>query len=159
VRGFARYLQALDPRTTIPPMRLLSNGNQRPAPYLYSPTEAWSLMRAARELSSELRAVTTEAILGLLFASGLRIGEALGLERGDVDLTDGVLSIRHSKFDQSREVPLHPTCVAALLIYERRREHLMPRATSSAFFVSNTGGCVSYDRFRRDFRTLVAKSP
>lgn len=157
VRGFARYLQALDPRTTIPPMRLLSNGNQRPAPYLYSPTEAWSLMRAARELSPELRAVTTEAILGLLFASGLRIGEALGLERGDVDLTDGVLTIRHSKFDQSREVPLHPTCVAALLAYERRREYLMPRATSPAFFVSDTGGRVSYDRFRRDFRTLVAK--
>ncbi len=159
VRGFARYLQALDSRTVVPPTRLLSNGYRRPAPYLYSSAEAWSLMRAARELSPELRAVTTEAILGLLFASGLRIGEALGLERSDVDLADGVLTVRHSKFDRSREVPLHPTCVAALLAYERRREHLMPRETSSAFFVSDTGGRVPYHRFRTDFRALVAKVP
>ena len=157
VRGFARYLQALDPRTTVAPTRLIAARYQRPTPYLYSSAEVSCLMRAARELSPELRAVTTEAIIGLLFASGLRIGEALGLERGDVDLSEGVLTIRHSKFDRSREVPLHPTCVAALLAYERRREHLMPRATSPTFFVSNTGGRVSYDRFRTDFRTLVAK--
>jgi site-specific recombinase XerD len=157
VRGFARYLQACDPRTTVPPMHLLSYGNQRRTPYLYSSKEACSLMGAARELSPELRAVTTEAILGLLFASGLRIGEALGLERSDVDLSEGVLTIRHSKFDRSREVPLHPTCLAALRSYERRREHLMRRATSSAFFLSDTGERVSYDRFRTDFRALVVK--
>jgi integrase len=159
VRGFARFLQALDPRTTVPPTHLLAHGYRRPAPYLYSSAEAWSLMRAARELSPKLRAVTTEAILGLLFASGLRIGEALGLERSDADLNEGVLRIRHSKFDRSREVPLHPTCVAALLAYERRREELMPRTTSSAFFVSDTGGRIPYHRFLTDFRALVAKVP
>lgn len=159
VRGFARYLQALDPRTTVPPTRLLVNGYRRPTPYLYSSEQAWSLMRAARELSPELRAETTEAILGLLFASGLRIGEALGLDRCDADLVSGYVNVRHSKFDRSREVPLHPTCVAALLAYERRRDQLMPRATSSAFFVSDIGGRVPYERFRVDFRALVAKVP
>lgn len=159
VRGFARYLQALDPRTTVPPTRLLAHGYRRPAPYLYSSAEAWSLMRAARELSPELRAVTTEAVLGLLFASGVRIGEALGLDRDAVDLTEGVLTIRHSKFDRSREVPLHPTCVEALRAYEQRREHLVPRATSPAFFLSDTGDRVPYERFRTDFRALVAKVP
>ena len=157
VRGFARYLQAFDPGTTVPPTRLLSYGYQRRAPYLYSSAEAWSLVSGARELAPELRAATTEAILGLLFASGLRIGEALGLDRDDVDLTDGVLTIRRSKFDRSREVPLHSTSVAALHTYERRREHLMSRATSPAFFVSDAGGRVPYDRFRVDFRALVAK--
>jgi integrase/recombinase XerD len=159
VRGFARYLQALDPRTTVAPTRLLSHGNQRSAPYLYSSAQAWSLMRAARELSPESRAVTTEAILGLLFASGLRIGEALGLDRSDVDLTQGVLSIRHSKFGRSREVPLHSSAAAALLAYERRREELILRATSPAFFLSDTGRRVSYHRFRTDFRALVDKVP
>ena len=157
VRGFARYLQACDPRTTVPPMRLLSYGNQRRTPHLYTSEEAWSLVRAARDLAPELRAATTEAILGLLFSSGLRIGEALRLDRGDMNLSDGVLIIRHSKFDRSREVPLHPTCAAALRSYERRREHLMRRATSSAFFLSDTGERVSYDRFRTDFRALVVK--
>jgi integrase/recombinase XerD len=157
VRGFARYLQALDPRTTVPPTRLLATNYRRPTPYLYSPQEVWSLMGAARELSPELRGVTTEAIIGLLFASGLRIGEALGLQRGDVNLVQGVLRIHHSKFDRSREVPLHPTCVATLLDYERRREELMPRATSSAFFLRDSGGRVPYERFRTDFRALVAK--
>jgi len=159
VRGFARYLQALDPRTTVAPTRLIAGQYQRPAPYLYSSAEAWSLMRAARELSPELRAVTSEAILGLLFASGLRIGEALGLERADVDLSEGVLTIHHSKFDRSREVPLHPTCVAALRAYERRREELMPRVTSPAFFLSDAGARVPYHRFRTDFRSLVTKVP
>jgi integrase/recombinase XerD len=106
-RGFARYLQALDPRTGVPPMRLLSYGYQRRAPYLYSSAEAWSLVSGARELAPELRAATTGAILGLLFASGLRIGEALGLDRGDVDL-------RRRADDSSFEVRPIPRGATAL---------------------------------------------
>ena len=48
--------------------------------------EIEALMRAARELTPRLRAATFETVIGLMAVSGLRAGEALGLDRGDVDL-------------------------------------------------------------------------
>lgn len=155
VRGFARYLHAFDPRTGVPPLGLLPRDMKRATPYLYSNDQVRSLMAGARAISSSRRALTTEAIIGLLAASGLRVGEALALERGDVNFADGVLTIRHAKFDKSRLVPLHPSCVAALRIYATRRDQLIPRA-GPAFFASPTGQRVHHCNFSATFHALVS---
>jgi integrase len=157
VRGFARYLHALDPRHAVPPTNLLPDESHRSTPYLYSPGEILALMRATTTIASPLRAASTETIIGLLWASGLRVGEALALDRCDVDLTRGVLTIRHAKFNKSREVPLHPTSVAALRTYAKRRDGLMDRAVSPAFFVSATGTRVLYCNFHEAFHKLVRR--
>ena len=87
VRSFARYLHALDPACEIPPIDLLPASKYRPAPYLYSDREIVALMSAARALGPPLRAATMETLIGLLACTGLRIGEAIRLDRDDFDPT------------------------------------------------------------------------
>lgn len=89
VRLFARYLATIDPRTEIPSKDLLPATRRRLAPYIYSPAEIAALMSAARALSPPSRAATIETLIGLMAATGLRLGEALRLDRADADLDDG----------------------------------------------------------------------
>ena len=138
VRGFARYLATIDPRTEIPPRDLLPARAQRLAPYIYSPAEIQALMDAAAALQPPVRGATHRTLIGLLAATGLRLGEALGLERHDVDLDDGVLRV-HGKDDKWREVPLHPSTTHALTEYARVRDRHWPDPKTPAFFVCSTG--------------------
>lgn len=158
VRGFARYLCALDSRHGVPPASLLPDESHRATPHIYSTLEIVALMRAARTITSPLRAASTEALIGLLASSGLRVGEALALDRNDVDLGAGLLTIRHAKFNKTREVPLHSTSVTALRDYARRRDELMSRAPGPSFFVSASGTRVLYCNFQRIFHQLVRDS-
>lgn len=140
VRGFARYLSTLDPATEVPSEDLLRVSLPRVAPYLYSPGEITALMAAARGLTPRLRAATFETLIGLLAVSGLRRGEALALDRADVDLDEGALHVRANKQNKHREVPLHDTTTQALRDYSRLRDRYLPRPSSPAFFVSPRAG-------------------
>ena len=127
VRGFARYLATIDPATEVPPCGVWPSTTPRRVPYLYSGSDVRSLLQAARALKPPLRAASHEALFGLLAASGMRVGEAIGLGRDDVDLAEGVVTINEAKFNRSRLVPLHPTTTAALGAYAARRDRLCPR--------------------------------
>ena len=136
-RGFARHMSAVDPRTEVPPTGLLGSGgpSRRAEPYLYSPEEVSALLDAARSARSPFVAATFETLLGLLAVSGMRVGEALGLDAGDLDVARGLLVVRHSKFERSREVPLHPSTVARATAYaalhDARSKSRCHRASSS----------------------------
>jgi integrase len=158
VRAFARHLHAIDPAHEVPPTGLVPARSHRAVPYLYSDADITALMTAARQLRSPLRAVTFETVIGLLAVSGLRIGEALRLDRDDVDLDDGVLRIRNTKFNKSREVPMHPSSVAALSAYAGRRDDLCPRPRDPSFFVSNAGTRVLYCNFHLGWLDLVRQA-
>jgi integrase/recombinase XerD len=138
-RGFARYLQTIDPATEVPPPGVFPARRHRPSPYLYSQRDICQILQAARALRPPLRAATCEAIFGLIAASGMRIGEAIGLDDGDVGLDAGVITIREAKFGRSRLVPLHPTVTQALGRYAAERGRLCPRPRSAAFFLSGAG--------------------
>jgi integrase/recombinase XerD len=138
-RGFARYLQTIDPAAEVPPPGVFPARRHRPSPYLFSQRDICRVLQAARALRPPLRAATCEAIFGLIAASGMRIGEAIGLDDGDVDLDIGVITIREAKFDRSRLVPLHPTATQALGRYAAERDRLCPRPRSAAFFLSGAG--------------------
>ena len=86
-----------------------------------------------------LRAATYEALFGLLATCGMRVGEAVGLDRDDVDLQAGVITIRHAMFDRTRMVPPHPTVTEVLSRYAAERDRLCPRPRCRAFFVSSAG--------------------
>jgi integrase len=139
VRGFARYLHAIDPAHEIPPPGLLAAPRRRPTPYIYTPDQIDEVLRATRRLNPPLRAVTYRALLGLLAATGMRSGEAFALTRSDVDLVDGMVTIRHAKFDRIRLVPLHRSVTAELSAYAKVRDRLCPSANCDRFFVSVTG--------------------
>jgi integrase/recombinase XerD len=141
VRSFARYWSATDPRTEIPPMGLLPYRTKRATPYIYSNDEIQRLLKAARNLppSTGLRPWTYYSLLGLMAATGMRIGEVIRLDHADVDLKEGLLTIRLTKFSKSRLVPLHLSTVKKLKLYLYRRDALYPRPLTTRFFLSNQG--------------------
>jgi integrase len=155
VRGFAKYLQTLDPRTEVPALDHLSHHHVRSAPYVYSATDVTALLSAADTLRSPTRTTTYRTLLGLLAVTGMRVGEAVALDERDVDRRRAVVIIRKSKFNKSREVPLHATTVAALVRYRRERDRLVPRRTSSSFFVSSVGSRLIYQNVHETFLRLV----
>jgi len=155
-RGFARYLQTMDPATEVPPPGVFPARRHRPSPYLFSQRDICRILQAARALRPPLRAATHETIFGLIAASGMRIGEAIGLARDDVDLDTGVITIRQAKFDRSRLVPLHPTVTAALGRYAAERDRLCPRPRSAAFFLSGAGTRPDRSGVGATFRKITA---
>lgn len=134
VRGFARYLHAIDPAHEIPPPGLLSVPRRRPTPYLYSPEQVLRVLAAARRLRPALQAASYETLFGSLAATGMRVGDALALTRRDVDLVDGMVTIRHAKFNRMRLVPLHPSTTDALRRYALARDHLCRDPRTDRFF-------------------------
>jgi integrase len=124
VRQFARYRALLDPGTEEPPAGLLGRVPHRRQAHIYSDAELAALLEQASLLLPRqgLRPKTYVAFFSLLAATGLRVSEACRLERGDVDLNAGLLTIREGKFRKSRLVPLHPTATAALRRYAAERD-------------------------------------
>lgn len=141
VRGFAKWMNTVDSRNQIPPAGLLSARRRRNAPHIYTEQEINLLMIHAAQLRSRtgMRALTYSTLIGLLVATGLRPGEALRLNRCDVDLVSGILSIRESKFGKSRFVPVEESTRAALERYAQSRDRLCPRRLSEAFLVGERG--------------------
>jgi integrase len=156
VRGFARHWQATDPRTEVPPWGLLPYRGQRARPYLYTAAEIQRLLTAAHRLPSGtgLRGWTYACLLGLLAVTGLRISEALALTPADVDLAEGVLTIRGSKFGKARLVPLHPSPQQALAQYAAGRDAVLGPAPTPTFLVSDRGRPLEVSTVRRTFYAL-----
>jgi integrase/recombinase XerD len=155
VRGFARHLHLLDPSSEVPLTGLFPQRYGRATPYLYSSSEVAALMAAARRLAPPLRAATYETLIGLLFVSGMRIGEAIALDGDDVDLTDGIVRIVHAKFNKARELPVAPSTTDALSAYAVLRDELQPRPKAPSFFVSTVGTRLYYRNVCAVFRRLV----
>jgi integrase len=155
VRGFARHLQAFDPATEVPSADLLRWQPCRATPYLYSDGDIAALMGAARALSPRLRAATYETLIGLLAVTGARVGELIGLDRQDVDWDEGVLVITYSKFNKSRELPLHPSTIDALRAYAHERDELCAEPKGPSFFVSTLGKRLVYVTVQQVFARLA----
>ena len=139
VRGLARHVSALDPRTDIPSADLLPFRTPRMTPYLYKESDVIALMEACQHLRGPSGPATYATLIALLAVTGMRIGEAIGLDRSDFDACQQCLIIRHAKFGKSREVPLHQTTVEALEAYARSRDRLLRRPHSPRFFLSRRG--------------------
>ena len=137
-RVFARHLAVLDPRTQVPPPDLLPHHYRRVTPYLFSDEEIARLMDAADNLRPALRALTWRTLIGLLAVTGLRVGEACGLDRADVDLDELVLTVRNGKFGKHRLVPIHPSTAVALRDYAHVRDQHFP-APGAAWFLNARG--------------------
>jgi integrase/recombinase XerD len=155
VRGFARYLQTLDPATELPPTGVLpAASGRRPAPYVYANAEIIALMAAAGRWRARLASQTLQTLIGLLAVTGMRIGEAIHLDRSDLDLELERLVVRKSKFGKSRQLPLHPTTIEALRAYLRRRDELRPHVQTPALLISERGSQLDRHHVEWQFRLL-----
>ena len=133
MRGFAAYLHALDDAHDVPPADLCPNRPARATPYLYSDQEIAALMAATVILRGQLRRATYRTLIGLLAVTGMRVGEAIRLDRDDVDLAHGVLTVRDTKFGKSRELPVAP-------LHRESAARLRPRARPALPRAGHPGG-------------------
>jgi integrase len=126
-------IEPLPPRPAKPP----KHWRQR-SPRILEPMEMSQLIRGAHRLppKGKLRAKTTVTMLGLLYATGVRIGEALAIDIGDLDPDDGILTIRHGKFGKTRALPLLDSTTRALLRYLGHPARRVATTASAPFFVS-----------------------
>jgi integrase len=156
VRCFARWAHCLDPSIEIPPARLLPARSTRVAPYIYTPQEVRALLEAASHLRNPLRAATFRALFGLMAATGIRTGEAVGLDVASLDAQAGTLTVR-GKYDKIRMLPLHPTVVEALSDYLAQRDRLLLAAASPALFLSTRGTRLRPTSVQETFRGLTRR--
>ena len=140
-RRFAVWRRASDPRTEVPPADLVGQRYRRKPPQRFRDHDIAALIKRAAALASakHLRGRTYATLFGLLAVTGLRINEALHLDRSDVDLDTGVLRIRRTKFGKSRLVPIHATTTEALRAYGDARDRALKTWTTPAFFLSERG--------------------
>ena len=148
VRGFARYCNALDPKSEIPPTDLLSIQYQRRTPYIFTTEEIKRLLETTKLLSvnDPFLSETLYCLFGLLSVTGLRISEALNMMLEDIDLQTKMLTVKNTKFNKSRLVPLHNTTINILINYRGKREKFMNGAISPFWFVSKMRVRLSYYR-------------
>jgi integrase/recombinase XerD len=156
VRRFAAWRSASDPRTEVPPAGLLPYRYHRKSPYIYTDDEINKIMKAAGKLRSSrgLRAHMYSTLFGLLTVTGMRINEALNLDLDDVQLVDGILNIRQTKFGKSRLIPLHVSTLESLKHYAGTRGRLLPNTSTQAFFVSERGTRITEYSARYTFAKL-----
>lgn len=146
VRGFLRHLSALDGAT-----------HHRTPPHVYSDDEIIALLRAAAALSPRggLRPHCYVTLFSVLACTGLRISEALALSCEDVDLANGVLTVRAGKYGRTRLVPLHPSALAPLRDYAARRDaYGSPSAGGGAFFRTERSERLSYSAVSNTFKRI-----
>jgi integrase len=155
VRGFAWYMASFDGRTEVPAVGTLP-ALLRAKPYLYTDQEIQTLLAAALALppADGLRRWTYHCLFGTLAVTGLRISEALALQRENVDLKQGILTIRNTKFGKSRLVPLHPTARDVLRRYATRRDEHPGGRAGPYFFVAERGGQLLVQYVHRVFWAL-----
>lgn len=158
IRGFARYLRVLDPLTEVPPAGVLPGRDHRIVPYIYRPDEITALVAAAGRLGPTFRARTYQTVIALLAVTGMRRAEAIGLDRSDLDVGQGLLTIRNGKFGKSRQLPLHASSIQALRLYRDQRDQRHPTATTDALFLSTVGTRLICDNATATFNRLVTDS-
>lgn len=158
VRGFARYLVGVDPATEVPPRGLLPQPTRWQAPFIFSPADIEVIMNRVARFTPRLRSATYVTLIGLLAATGLRIGEAINLNRADLDWAAGVLLIRESKFGKSRLVPVSATTLQALADYADLRDQIQQRRRPPSFFVSRTRQRLCYAVVSQTFRRVIDDS-
>ena len=154
VRGFAGYLHALDEANEVPPTDVLVWKSHRANPFIYADDEITALIAAAATLSSPLRVVTYQTLIGLLATTGMRIGEAIDLDVDDFDADNGILLVRRGKGGATRQLPLHPSTTTAVHRYlHHPARQAGPR--NGALLISPAGTRLLYCNVQWTFQKLL----
>lgn len=155
VRQLCAYLAKTDPLGYVPePLRMIPS-HAAHQPYIYSHGEVRALLAAASGLPppGSLRPPTYRTLLGLLYSTGIRIGEALALNLEDFPRTEQRLYVAAGKFRKARWIPLDLSTCRAVEQYLHRRSRIDPRSPDSPLFVNLRGRrlhhCTVHQAFHR----------
>jgi integrase len=157
LRGFCKYLYQQNPKTYIPEPKLIKYGKRKVCPYIFNDKEIELILKKFKKMPKKnLLRETNFIIIGLLYSTGLRVGEISRLNLDDVDLKNRVLSIRRSKFYKSRLVPISDSVTDTLKLYKLKRlSHKRTTNPSDPFFVGMTGNRVFENAISKKFRKVV----
>jgi integrase/recombinase XerD len=126
-------------------------------PHVYSQEELRRLLQAAKSFDrpSCLEPGTLHLMLLVLYGTGLRVSELVGLDRTDVSLTERLMKVRQSKFGKTRLVPFGPQLHEALVEYDRQH----PASGDGApFFPTRLRGRVKVDTLQHNYRILCDRT-
>ncbi len=157
VRQLCRYLSRTDPLTYVPePIRAITPQAAH-RPYIYSEAEIGALLAAASELppAGSLRPHTYRTLLGLLYSTGIRIGEALALNLEDFHGAEQRLFIAEGKFRKARWVPLSASTCRAWQSYLDRRIRIKPHLPDSPLFLNLRSRRLHYCTVNQTFQRLL----
>lgn len=157
IRCFTRWARTFDPAIEVPPARLLPARPTRCAPYIYSDHEIGALVAAAQQLRPAIRAATISTLVALMAATGIRTGEALGLDITDFDQSSATLTVT-GKYGKTRMLPLHPTVADALVSYLERRGRCRLGANCPSLLISTRGRRLHPATARHTFRALLTQT-
>jgi integrase len=158
VRSFAQHLHASNPLHEVPPVNLFPHHKIRYQPYIYSDEDVAALLAATQGFRHPFKASTYATFFGLFAVTGMRLGEALALDRSDIDWNNALLLVRNSKFQKSREVPLHATTVHTLRSYADKRDEFSKSPQTQSLFVSLAGTRLLKAGVHRNFVKLLRSS-
>jgi integrase len=155
VRRFAGYLNANGVDIPVIPAGLLPARKPRAVPFIYSQDDLDALLAACDTVFSDERiAATLRTVIGLLAATGLRIGEALSLRVDDIDHVNDVLVIKAAK-SAERLVPIHPSTTKALQQYLALRSRVATNPDPHGpVFVTANGTAYVYVTFQSRFKRV-----
>jgi site-specific recombinase XerD len=157
VRCFARWAHLQDQTVQVPPARLLPARVTRAAPYIYTDGQIAGLLAAADRLRPAIKAATFHTLVALMAATGIRTGEALGLDVTDLDERAATLRVT-GKYGKVRMLPLHTTVLEGLAEYLRERGRLLARASCPALLVSTRGSRLRSQVVHPTFRRLADRA-
>ncbi|MDE2135002.1 MAG: tyrosine-type recombinase/integrase [Alphaproteobacteria bacterium] len=160
VRSFARYRILTDPRTEVPATDLLPRQKSTFRPHIFSNEEVTRLVAAClqrRRGAKPISRWSRYTIFGLLSVTGMRLGEVLNLDLDDVDLDQGVITVRNAKFGKSRLVPVHSTTRDVLRLYRERRDEFLAGKSIKPFFISPICRRITHTTLELSFRRLTRK--
>lgn len=154
IRCFARWAAASDSSVQVPPARLLPARPTRAAPYIYADDQIRALLAAADQLRPPIRAATCHTLIALMAATGVRTGEAIGLDVTSLDLGAATLRVT-GKYGKTRLLPLHPSVLAGLTDYLDARARLLPAGTCPSLLISSTGRRLAPSTVHPTFRAVA----
>ena len=154
IRGFAAYWKTIDPRTEVPSLHILLPQYKRPMPHIYSNQQIAQILDSTKKMSTKDGNMYW-TLFGLLLATGMRIGEALALDNKDVDLKQGIITIRNTKLNKSRILPLHKTTLQVLKRYVNQRNKRFPARKNASLFAIVDGRRPSHAVVWKRFKQVL----
>ena len=157
VRQFCAYLSRTDPLGYVPESLRTITPQAAHQPYIYSETEIGALLASASRLRPPggLRPQTYRTLLGLLYCTGMRIGEALALNLKDFLSAEARLYIAEGKFHKARWVALSACTCQALKHYVESRLQMTPRSLDSPLFLNQRSSRLHYTTVNQTLRRLL----
>jgi integrase len=156
VRQFSRHLHARCPQSAVLPLRITPRTSPASRFYPFELEQICLLMDKAAQLRPKkgIRPGCIRFLIGFLYATGLRIGEALNLNLADVNMDDATVFVRKGKFGKDRIVAMTETTRAAVVDWLDLRSRYAASGPAAPFLVGRLNRRLTYAQARYAFGLL-----